>query len=77
MGVLSSPQFVAYAHKQIRTADVILVRHTAQGAMCSCGRVLPCSVAHAVIMRRAYFVEARARVVANRAVGHARVGRRA
>lgn len=73
MGVLSSAQFAAYARDEIHAADVILTDHTAHGAMCSCGRVVPCSVAFAVTRRRAYFVGVLARVVAIPVVGHARV----
>jgi hypothetical protein len=73
MGVLSSAQFAAYARGQIRTADVILTDHTAQGPMCSCGRVVPCSVALAVTRRRIHFIDALARTVARPVVGRARV----
>ncbi len=74
MSVLSSAQFGAYARDQIRTADVILAHHVTRGPMCCCGRIVPCSVAQGVAERRAHFIEALARLVAQPAVGRARVG---
>ena len=73
MSVLSSGEFAAYARDQVRAADVILANHAARGAMCSCGRTVPCSVALAVSNRRAHFVDALAQLVAEPAVGRARV----
>jgi hypothetical protein len=73
--MLSSAQFAAYARDQIRTADVLLARHVVRGTMCSCGRIVPCSVALTVAERRKHFVAALARIVAAPAVGRAKVGR--
>lgn len=73
MSLLSAPQFAAYAREQIRAADAILAGHTAQGVMCSCGRVRPCSVAVASTRRRSHFVETLAHRVTVPVVGRAKV----
>jgi hypothetical protein len=73
MSALSSAQFAAYARDQIRTADMILAYHVAQGPMCPCGRVLPCSVALAVTKRRTEFIGALTRLTAEPVVGCVRV----
>ena len=72
MGGLSSAQFAAYARDQIRAADRILAEHTANGSMCCCGRVLPCSVVDAAASRRDHFVQVLARIVARRTIGRFR-----
>lgn len=75
MSVLSARQFASYAHEQIRLCDVILAGHTEWGLMCSCGRVLPCSVALTATTRRAHFIAAMAGLVAARVVGRAKAPR--
>lgn len=74
MGALSTERFASYARDQIRMADVLLAYHAGYGPICSCGRIVPCSVALAVIKRRMHFIDALARLTAEPAVGRARVG---
>lgn len=73
MSVLSATQLASYAHEQIRFCDAMLADHAARGLMCSCGRVLPCSVAFTATVRRAHFVAAVGRLAATPVVGRATV----
>lgn len=57
MTALTGTAFVRYARTQICHADRMLITHRDQGSMCSCGRVLPCSVADSIRRRQRHFVD--------------------
>lgn len=74
MAALSERRFIAYAKGQIRAMDTILIGHTVRELMCSCGRVVPCSVAVTISRRRFHYIRALARLDPEPAIGRAKVG---